>query len=122
MTRAWEIAKEGVKKFGGKVKEYFAQALVMAWAEVKNVKTVFTLSNDRRGKKTWLAKVTGTHPTYKLSRTFVNTDETDWLGNKYFELDNGYYNFDSGKERGYVRIENGTWKDVSYQEVLAVFA
>lgn len=36
MVRAWEIAKEGVKKFGGKVKEYFAQALTMAWAEVKN--------------------------------------------------------------------------------------
>ena len=35
MVRAWEIAKEGVTKFGGKVKEYFAQALIMAWAEVK---------------------------------------------------------------------------------------
>lgn len=35
MTRAWEIAKEGVAKFGGKVKEYFAQALVLAWAEIK---------------------------------------------------------------------------------------
>jgi len=45
MTRAWEIAREGVAKFGGKVKEYFAQALVMAWAEikkgVKKVKTHF---------------------------------------------------------------------------------
>ncbi len=37
MTRAWEIAREGVKKFGGKVKEYFAQALVMAWEEVKGM-------------------------------------------------------------------------------------
>lgn len=36
MKRAWEIAKEGQKKFGGKVKEYFAQALKMAWAIVKN--------------------------------------------------------------------------------------
>src|SRR4051794_19424528 len=35
MTRAWEIAKEGVAKFGGKAKEYFAQALVIAWEEVK---------------------------------------------------------------------------------------
>lgn len=35
MRRAWEIAREGVKKFGGKVKEYFAQALHMAWAEIK---------------------------------------------------------------------------------------
>lgn len=35
MVRAWEIAKEAVVKFGGKVKEYFAQALIMAWEEVK---------------------------------------------------------------------------------------
>ena len=36
MKRAWEIAREGVAKFGGKVKEYFAEALKMAWAEFKN--------------------------------------------------------------------------------------
>lgn len=37
MVRAWEIAKAAVAKFGGKVKEYFAQALAMAWKEVKKV-------------------------------------------------------------------------------------
>ena len=36
MKRAWQIAKEAVVKFGGKVKEYFAQSLKMAWAEQKN--------------------------------------------------------------------------------------
>ncbi len=36
MVRAWEIAKAAVVKFGGKVKEYFAQALAMAWKEAKN--------------------------------------------------------------------------------------
>lgn len=36
MKKAWEIAREGVKKFGGNVKEYFSQALKMAWAIVKN--------------------------------------------------------------------------------------
>ena len=35
MVRAWSIAKEAVVKFGGKVKEFFAEALKMAWAEVK---------------------------------------------------------------------------------------
>lgn len=35
MTRAWKIAREGAAKFGGKVKEYFAEALRMAWAEIK---------------------------------------------------------------------------------------
>lgn len=37
MTRAWEIAKTAVVKFGGKVKEYFASALTLAWAEVKEM-------------------------------------------------------------------------------------
>lgn len=35
MVRAWEIAKEGQMKFGGKVKEFFAAALKIAWEEVK---------------------------------------------------------------------------------------
>ena len=35
MKRAWEIAKEAVKKFGGKVRQYFAEALRIAWAESK---------------------------------------------------------------------------------------
>lgn len=35
MAKAWEIAREGVRKFGGKVKQYFAVALKMAWDEVK---------------------------------------------------------------------------------------
>lgn len=36
MKKAWEIAREGVRKFGGNVKEYFAEALRMAWTIVKN--------------------------------------------------------------------------------------
>ena len=38
MVRAWEIARAAVVKFGGKVKEFFAEALKMAWAEVKESK------------------------------------------------------------------------------------
>ncbi|EJR51715.1 hypothetical protein IIO_06174 [Bacillus cereus VD115] len=36
MKKAWKIARKGQKQFGGKVKEYFAQALKMAWSIVKN--------------------------------------------------------------------------------------
>lgn len=39
MARAWRIAKEGQVKFGGKVSEYIAEALKMAWAESQEVKT-----------------------------------------------------------------------------------
>lgn len=38
MTAAWDIAYEGVEKFGGKVKEYFAEALKMAWELIKGGK------------------------------------------------------------------------------------
>src|SRR5699024_12283953 len=41
MTQAWEIAYKGQNKFGGKVKEYFAQALKMAWALVKKSAVAF---------------------------------------------------------------------------------
>lgn len=37
MKKAWEIAKDGVRKFGGCVKEYFAEALRMAWAIAKKI-------------------------------------------------------------------------------------
>lgn len=37
MKRAWELAKMGVKKFGGKVREYLAASLSIAWKEVKNM-------------------------------------------------------------------------------------
>ena len=36
MLRAWEIAKKSAIIFNGKAREFFAQALKMAWAEAKN--------------------------------------------------------------------------------------
>jgi hypothetical protein len=40
MQQAWKIAREGVAKFGGKVKEYFAEALKIAWELAKGLKNV----------------------------------------------------------------------------------
>jgi hypothetical protein len=37
MNRAWEISKEAAKKFGGKPVEYIAEALRMAWKEIKSI-------------------------------------------------------------------------------------
>ncbi|MCT2951087.1 hypothetical protein EFM79_00825, partial [Streptococcus thermophilus] len=39
MTKAWKIAKEAAKKFGGKSIEYIAEAMKMAWAAVKGGNT-----------------------------------------------------------------------------------
>lgn len=43
MVRAWELAKEGARVFGGKVKEYFREALRIAWEEVKTVVSVINI-------------------------------------------------------------------------------
>lgn len=62
MQRALELAREGFKRFGGKVKEYFSLSLRMAWAESKEMKTlqleqvkfeakVFTLPNLKGSEK-----------------------------------------------------------------------
>lgn len=48
MVRAWEIAKEAVKNFGGKVKEYFRQALIMAWEEVKGAVNMVALKGSEK--------------------------------------------------------------------------
>jgi len=36
MTRAWQIAKRAARRFSGKAKAYFAEALRIAWAEFKD--------------------------------------------------------------------------------------
>lgn len=40
MQRAWELARQGVKQFGGKAREYLAVSLRMAWAEIKEESTM----------------------------------------------------------------------------------
>ena len=51
MKNAWSIAREGKKAFGGKVSEYFAQALKMAWAQAKNKIDVESLK--KKGFSRW---------------------------------------------------------------------
>jgi len=41
MTRAWEIAREGQEKFGGKVSEYLSESLKSAWIESKEYQEIF---------------------------------------------------------------------------------
>lgn len=36
MKKAWELAKEAVKNFGGKAKQYISEALKEAWKIIKN--------------------------------------------------------------------------------------
>lgn len=54
MVRAWEIAKEAVVKFGGNVKEFFAQALSIAWAETKEIASDFGLITQVKGSSIYV--------------------------------------------------------------------
>lgn len=55
MQRAWQLAKQGAKQFGGKAKEYFAISLRMAWAEIKEEsamkekESIYIMGTVRRG-------------------------------------------------------------------------
>lgn len=51
MSKAWEIAREGQKEFGGKVTEYFAEALKIVWAEAKNSINIEAL--EKKGFNRW---------------------------------------------------------------------
>jgi len=51
MKKAWEIARDGVRKFGGIVTEYFAEALRMAWAIVKKgMETIQLIGSEKQIK------------------------------------------------------------------------
>ncbi|MBO2943599.1 hypothetical protein JJQ72_06355 [Paenibacillus sp. F411] len=123
MVRAWEIAKAAVVKFGGKVKEFFARALAMAWAEVKAPKyTEVELKADTRKHRTWMAQIVGTHPTFKLDRKFLNEDGTDEFGDKIFRLKDGAYEFNNGNRRGFFLIQNGMKVSVTQNEINSYIA
>ncbi len=127
MSRAWEIAREGQKKFGGKVSEYFVIALKMAWQEAKQPKFV-KVTVMVGYKSCYLAKVVGRHPKYKLDRQFLKADEKErsYSGKTgydfYYIEENGIYEKKSGDNREYFVVENGEKKVVEYEEVLKLIS
>lgn len=123
MKRAWEIAREGQRKFGGKVSEYLSESLKMAWAEAKAPKKaeINTTFGSKRNKS-WVAEITGTHPKWKLNREFVSAvEESEWSG-KVFELENGIYEVCDAGDREFVKVENGEIEYLEYAEVTAMVA
>lgn len=56
MTRAWEIARAAVQKFGGKASEYIAEALRMAWRIAKACGTTKAAGKgDIKVVRAWVA-------------------------------------------------------------------
>ncbi|WP_077297467.1 hypothetical protein [Virgibacillus pantothenticus] len=117
MVRAWEIARQGQAKFGGKVKEYFAQALKMAWAETRKV--VINTTHGSRKHKSWVARITGKDARFGFAREFVDpVSSCSWDG-KEFELNNGIYEVCDGGERKYIKVVNGQIINLRKSEVAA---
>ena len=117
MTRAWELAKAAVVKFGGKVREYFALALRQAWREVRAPKAVLVeLRSPNRNSKTWVAAIIGPHAVYKLERKFINSDcfgEYDWT------LSDGMYEVCENGKRYFIQVSGGDYCKVEMSVVMS---
>lgn len=126
MTIAWKIAKEGVVKFGGKAKEYFTEALKMAWTIAKQTDTTVSiqLSEGSRKHKTWVAEIIGTDAKYGFNRQFINGQEDDNVRGLFFTLDEGrVYDLNCAQSgRSYVAVRTGKVVELSQNEVKAMFA
>lgn len=124
MTRAWEIAKEGAAKFGGKAVEYLAEALRMAWAEMKNVATKIeiTLREGSRNNKTWVAVIKGLSGKWGFDREFIDCRQHPQYREKLAVLEEGrYYEVCNGGDRDFVKVENGEMVYIEKEDVQAAF-
>lgn len=126
MTMAWEIARKGVAQFGGKVKEYFAEALKMAWVQVKEVATTveIALSEGSRKHKSWVAEITGTDAKWGFKREFVNAREDENIKGKFFTLEEGcIYDVNCAQSgRKYVTVKSCKVVELSQNEVKVMVA
>ena len=115
MVKAWEIARNGQKKFGGRVSEYIAEALRIAWAEAKAPKKVIIkVRHQPSAGKEWVAEIVGTHPKWKYERVFLKASDRRWSGSgktglTTFTLEEGkiYEVNEPWKGRYFATVENG---------------
>lgn len=78
MSKAWEIAREGQKEFGGKVTEYFNEALKMAWAQAKSTIDIEAL--EKKGFNRW------TKGNY--DRLYFNIEKSGHMDVDYYKTGN----------------------------------
>lgn len=124
MTKAWGIAKQGQAKFGGKVKEYFAAALKMAWALVKKVSNTIeiTLREGSRNNKTWVAEIVGLDGKWGFNRQFIECKQHSEYREKLAVLGEGKaYEICNGGDRDFVQVVNGEINYICDTKVKAIF-
>lgn len=122
MIRAWELAKEGVAKFGGSSKEYFAASLSIAWKEQKEMAQANGKIEFPYSKKYEVQVITafdlewGTSSETKLKPSEIGNNIV------YNGLENGIYSVSRfGGKAEYICIENGVNTDLSEEEVHEFF-
>src|SRR5690625_530912 len=112
MTMAVRLAK----KMKGDWIARMALALKTVWAIAKKKVEKFETVLDY-GRKYWIAKVTGTHPQYKMDRQFLTGNYTE-NGQRVFELEDGLYHGKFSNSPHYFKVENGNAERVEYAEAL----
>lgn len=119
MTKAVELAKKMEGDWIARMK----LALKTIWAIAKKVnnKVEKFVTELGYGRKYWIAKVTGTHPQYKVDRQFLNENYTE-DGQRVFELVDGLYHGKFSNSPHYFLVENGEAQRVGYDEVLEMAA
>lgn len=120
MTNAWDIAYKGQNKFGGKVKEYFAQALRMAWALFKkggnNMKIELDEGSSRR--KSYVAVIKGLDDQYGFDREFISYKDDEDADEIVAILEEGkVYEIQECGDREYVIIKNGKQVELEKEEI-----
>lgn len=112
MVKAVALAK----KMEGDWIARMALALKAVWALAKKIAKKFETSL-RFGRNYWIAKVTGTHPKYKMNRQFLKEDYIE-DGERVFELEDGLYHGKFSNKPHYFVVENGEARRVEYEEAL----
>lgn len=117
MVKAWELAKNGVKKFGGNVKQYFASALAIAWKELKTMSQAIGKIEFPYCKKYEVCAVASVD-----SDGYVNQDKIkpSKVENtiSYTDLEDGFYGISRfGEDHKYVQIKNGENTDVTVDDM-----
>lgn len=88
MVNAWTIAKEGQKAFGGKVREYFSEALKMAWAQAKGGINIEAL--EKKGFSRWSKG--------NMDRLYFNIQKSGHMDVDYYKTGNISYASVDGEE------------------------
>ena len=121
MKRAWEIARNAVKRFGYTAKSYIKMALVMAWKEHKEMKNQIVKPISERidelealGFKRWQKG--------QFDRLYINADQLG-LECKYYKTGNiksAWFNGDEiSNSEGYRMKAAKTYIDVATGEVFS---